>query len=259
MSIAQKVKECLDKAESDDASLLESSLDDISNSDHSECSGCPPGDDSDSHCVCCNCNRGKQKMRKEQIRERLRKKLRMRKLHHSSHGDDFELARARTLLIQRLNYTKLKHHQQRKVDAVFVAYAKAELNTVLGNETDNTGESDSTSIAHGQLLIDLKSSLALSAREFVTKQRLKKSATRPATASPPKSKVRNRFSTDSDWTVENLDAIEDDVDSIFEPRKKLNELDPIDKEIEEFKLFCQISRPVRPRLKVPLVSLNLMS
>ena len=75
----------------------------------------------------CNCNRGKQKMRKEQIRERLRKKLRMRKLHHSSHGDDFELARARTLLIQRLNYTKLKHHQQRKVDAVFVAYAKGRI------------------------------------------------------------------------------------------------------------------------------------
>ena len=66
-------------------------------------------------------------MRKEQIRERLRKKLRMRKLNHSSHGDDFELARARTLLIQRLNYTKLKHHQHRKADAVFVAYAKGRI------------------------------------------------------------------------------------------------------------------------------------
>ena len=74
-------------------------------------------------------------MRKEQIRERLRKKLRMRKLHHSSHGDDFELARARRLLIQRLNYTKLKHHQQRKVDDLFVAYAKGRVHNYFTNVT----------------------------------------------------------------------------------------------------------------------------
>ena len=51
-----------------------------------------------------------------------------------------------------------------------------------------------------------------------------------------------------------------DVDAIFEPRKnlkKLKRMDPIEKEIEEFKLFCARNVPISPRLKLPLLSLNL--
>lgn len=59
--------------------------------------------------------------------------------------------------------------------------------------------------------------------------------------------------------AENSDS--EDFDYIFEPQNlsSLNELDPIEKEIEEFKIFCQSCVPARPRFKVPLMSLNLMS
>lgn len=95
---------------SDDGSGGECS-DGNSSSSHSGCTGgC--SDDSDSHCcVCCNCNRGKQKMRKELIRERLRKKLKLRKLRQTAtNGDtDADLQRARKLLLQRLQYARQKH------------------------------------------------------------------------------------------------------------------------------------------------------
>ena len=67
---------------------------------------------------------------------------------------------------------------------------------------------------------------------------------------------------DGDEDDEDADFEDDeDVDFIFEPKnlKILETLDPIEKEIEEFKLFCQVCVPAHPRLKVPLVTLNLMS
>ena len=59
-----------------------------------------------------------------------------------------------------------------------------------------------------------------------------------------------------------LEDAELNVDAIFEPRKnlkKLKRMDPIEKEIEEFKLFCKMNVPTSPRLKLPLLSLNLFS
>jgi len=67
-------------------------------------------------------------------------------------------------------------------------------------------------------------------------------------------------SHDDEYDEDEYDE-EEDVNFIFEPKnvKILETLDPIEKEIEEFKLFCQVCVPARPRLKVPLVTLNLMS
>merc|ERR1711962_781782 len=113
-SSAELLASCSTLTSTSDDSLRNDELEEDSTDQESTCkTGCNGGcsEDSDSHCcVCCNCNHGKQKMRKELIRERLRKKLKLRKMR-SANNVDSELQRARKLLLQRLHYPKHKHKQ----------------------------------------------------------------------------------------------------------------------------------------------------
>lgn len=241
--------------------------------------GCGDGSsgDSDSHCcVCCNCNRGKQKMRKELIRERLRKKLKLRKLRNETgnSAENQEQIRARKMLLQRLQHARRKY-KNKNHSTLSIQHSQAEVETLLGEGVSDDTSGSASGDFPASSIEDLKSLLRSKSEELIQNFLCLNFPNSPSRSSPsiPEKETTTSGSgstsgSDDDEDAEDEEEEEDEeydfeeteesINFIFEPNF-LESLDPIEKEIEEFKLFCQVCVPARPRLKVPLVTLNLMS
>lgn len=216
---------------------------------HSDCDSGSCNGDSDSECCihcCCNCQlqRAKQRMRKEVVMERLRKKLKERQAHP---GTDAASKRAKKMLRERLHSAKNSTIRLSPLSSVSPnCYDDAMLEIRESFPIENESFEG---VGCEFELSTLRSELRLRAGDKMDDFFAKNA---PETISENSSSETLSSSSMCDCSMD-----EEDFDAIFEPRK-LDGLDPIERELECFKKFCQDCVPVRPRLKVPLVTLNLI-